>query len=56
VTVLTVFFSAIIQIGITFVLAIFFSIEKNNVITFLARVSGQVKYTELKLLKLYRKL
>ncbi|USN56131.1 MAG: AI-2E family transporter [Candidatus Peribacteria bacterium] len=40
----------------TFVLAIFFSIEKKKVITFLAHISGQVKYTELKLLKLYRKL
>lgn len=50
------FFSAILQVFLVFILSIFFTIEKEKVISFLAHISGRAKYTELKLLKLYRKL
>ncbi len=50
------FFSAILQVFLVFILSIFFTIEKERVIRFLARISGRAKYTELKLLKLNRKL
>ena len=36
--------------------AVFFSIEKEKVIHFLAQMSGKVEYTELRLLKLYKQL
>jgi len=50
------FFSAFVQVSIVFIVAIFFTIEKAKVIHFLARMSGRMEYTELKLKKLYRKL
>jgi hypothetical protein len=56
VTIVGGFFAAIFQVTIVFVLSIFFTIEKNKVISFLAKASGHVTYTRLKLLKLYRKL
>jgi predicted PurR-regulated permease PerM len=56
VSIVTSFFSAFVQISIVFVVAVFFSIEKDEVIHFLARMSGRVQHTELKLKKLYTKL
>lgn len=50
------FFSAFVQVSIVFIVAIFFTIEKDKVIHFLARMSWRMHYTELKFKKLYRKL
>lgn len=50
------FFSAIAQMGIVLTLSVFFSIEKEKVIDFMARASGSTTYAELKLQKLYKKL
>lgn len=50
------FFSALVQMGIVLTLSVFFSIEKQTVIDFLARMSGATAYTEIKLQKLYKKL
>lgn len=50
------FFTGIFKFTITFVMAVFFSLEKEKVITVIANVSWRAKYTKLKLLKLYKKL
>ena len=50
------FFSALVQMWIVLTLSVFFSMEKEKVIDFMARTSGAVTYTELKLQKLYKKL
>lgn len=49
-------FSWLTQIAIVLITAVFFSIEKEKVVHFLAQISGNVKYTELRLLKLYKQL
>lgn len=56
VSVVAWFFSAFVQVSIVFIVAIFFTIEKKEVIHFISRVSWDVTYTELKLKKLYSKL
>lgn len=56
VTVISGFFAAAFKITITFVISIFFSIEKKKVIHFIGSISGHTARTELVLKKLYRKL
>lgn len=56
VSIVTWFFAWIFQVSLVFVCAIFFSIEKENVIHFLSNVSTNAIRTELVVLKLYRKL
>lgn len=54
---LTGFFSALFQIWIVFTLSVFFSIEKDKMIVFLATLWGSRKsYYQLKIEKLYKKL
>ncbi len=54
---LTGFFSALFQIWIVFTLSVFFSIEKEKMIVFLATLWGSRKsYYQLKIEKLYKKL
>ena len=56
-TLLTGVFSAVAQVGFMLVLAILFSIEKNDVVNFLARLMGSKStYTYIKLQRLYAKL
>ncbi len=50
------FFSTIFQIVFVFILAIFFSLEKNRVILFLASISWNKIFVYRKLVKLYTKL
>ncbi|UFX83380.1 AI-2E family transporter [Candidatus Absconditicoccus praedator] len=50
------FFSALFQIFLVLVLAIFFSAQKDSVINFIAGVTNHKEYMILKIQKLYRKL
>lgn len=50
------FFSALFQIFLVLVLAIFFSAQKDSVINFIAWVTNHKEYMILKIQKLYRKL
>jgi predicted PurR-regulated permease PerM len=56
VTAITAFFGVTMQLFFVVILSIFFSLEKKQVIHFIAQVSGHVERTELILMKLYRKL
>lgn len=49
-------FAALFQIAIVFIVAVFFSLEKQRVVHFIAHMSWRVGYTSLKLKRLYRKL
>ncbi|MEF2175351.1 MAG: AI-2E family transporter [Candidatus Absconditabacteria bacterium] len=53
---LTGFVSVLFQVFIVGVIAIFFSLEKDNVISFIARISGNPDYTFYKFLKIYKQL
>jgi predicted PurR-regulated permease PerM len=50
------FFKILTQIGIVFIVAVFMSIEKNEVTHVLASLSGNAVATKLKIQKLYKKL
>jgi predicted PurR-regulated permease PerM len=50
------FLTTLVQMSIMLTLSVFFSIEKNKVISFISRISWRVQTTELKLKKLYKKL
>lgn len=56
VSIVTWFFSALFQIILVLVLAVFFSLEKEWVIKFLSSFSSNKKYFRLKLQKIYKKL
>lgn len=53
---LTGFVSVLFQVFIVWVIAIFFSLEKDNVISFIARISWNPDYTFYKFLKIYKQL
>lgn len=56
VAVITGFFSALLQILLVFMLAIFFSLEKDWVINFLSAFSKNKEYFAIKMKKLYKQL
>jgi hypothetical protein len=53
---ITGFFKILTQIGIVFIVAVFMSIEKEEVTHVIASLSGNVNYAKLKIQKLYKKL